>query len=473
MNRGMRHTDWVWIFFSCLIGLTLLGASSGGIQWGDSGAYLLRAASGELFPPELLAMSHPFYTFVNGVLHRLGGNAAVACLNMGLLPVMAWQVHGLIRGLGGTRSAAWLGLAACLGLHVVMWASTKVEVYMLHLVLTLACFQLLVLRQERELSAWPLIMLGTLVGLGISTHQLTFIVMSPVVLWLAWTRIKGMPWFVVGVALGLFACYPALLDELSRGKSVFEIARAFLTNGNDAGQLHWEGQLLNVRGSLQQLDSVVCLLYSLLGVGLWGALSFHGKLQARLLWLCAWCNLVFALTYNVGDRFSFCLPGMVLFVILGALRVGKPVSPDRPARLMFAMQLLLVLGPLALSHLAVWYAHQVPGAGNMAVRILRDKAHLIAPLLKDDSAEQFVRDMEQVVPPGGVVYAEFVEQQALLNGQEMGRFHQRQVIDCMQLPLAQLTAPAFVVGRCPHVPAEWLTPVKGSEQVKQLMRQPS
>jgi hypothetical protein len=472
MIKGIRHTDWVWIFFSCLLGLMLFGARSGGIQWGDSGAYLLRAASAQLFPPELLAMSHPFYTFVNGVLHRVGGNEAVAFLNMGLLPIMAWQVFGLIRGLGGTRSAAWLGLAACLGLHIVMWVTTKVEVYMLHLVLTLACFQLLVLRQKQGLSAWPLVMLGTLVGLAISTHQLTFIVMTPVVLWLVWTHTKRMPWFVAGVALGLFACYPALVDELNQGKPIFDIARAFLTNGNDSGELHWESQLLNVRGSLQQLDSVVCLLYSLLGVGLWGAFTLPGKWPARLLWVCAWCNLVFALTYNVGDRFSFGLPAMVLFVMLGALRLGHPASDGRPAMPAFVMQLLLVAGPLAVAHLAVWYALQAPGAGNVAVRILRDKAHLIAPLLKDDSAEQFVRDMEQVVPPGGMVFAEFVEQQALLNGQEMGRFQQRQVIDCMQIRPSQLTAPAFVVGRCPHVPPEWLVPVEGAGQVKQL-RQPS
>ncbi len=437
-----------WVFYAC----------SGVIQWGDNGAFLIRASLGQYFSPELLAMSHPLYTTVSSLAHKVGGFYGVAHLNALLLVLAAGELYLLARQLGGTRSAAWLAVAAGVTVHSVLWVATKVEVYLLHLVLVLGC---LAVFQQKDgwcsgIRRW--VLLGLLTGMGIATHQLTFIVLTPMVAVLLIQEIRGFHWYVLGVVLGLFSCLPGLIGDLNAGKSLLEIVRAFLTNGSSHGGTGWESELFSLRGVSQHPRQVVLVLLSIVGLGLPGTLIKPAAGARTLIWACAWFNLLFAASYDVFDRYTFFLPGGVLFALLGALWLSERAWP---AVWRWVVGVALVLGPIAVTHGPVLLI-ETPLLKHTALHasIVAQGGGLLAPLLKDDSAEEFVRAYEKVVPPGSIVFADWPSHQALANAQRMGIFVGRDLARCEAFPTlaSSLKQDAYVAQDCLGIDAKLREP---------------
>jgi hypothetical protein len=439
------RSSWAFLGVGALIFVLAALANGGAAQWGDSGLFLANAVHNPWFAPNLSEMSHPLFHLVATAAYRLGGAGALVWMNVALLPLVGWLAARIARQLGAAPATAAAAGAAAIGMHGVLWVSIRVEVYVLHLVLVLACWWTYLGGDKRSPGVARTLAVGALAGMALSVHQLTAIVLLPVAMALLWWAPRRVPWALLGVLLGLFACAPAYLAAREQGISVLDIARGFMTGGHQAGSNQWERLFLRPDQLLAKAHQVAAVLISVFGAGTVGLLFRPKDPRALLLWVAALMNLIFAVTYQVPDRFTFFLPGGVMLVILGVLEMGRRDLGSLGRRWMMPM----ILAPLVVCHVLPMVA------GDWLIKLPRVKSpapylnpltFVLAPLHPDRSAERFVREFDRQVPPGAVVYAEYQSQQALLSAQAVGQFAGREVRSCEEFDEKRLaSAPTYLV----------------------------
>jgi hypothetical protein len=422
-------------------------AASGPVEWQDSGAFLTDAA-GPLFSAQLSPLSHPTFHFVSAVAFRLTGPSGVAYLNVALLVPLLFTVYRLSRVLGADRGGALLAASMVLLTHDVFWIATKVEVYLLHTLFVAAAYWIAFDDSLGLRASGRAAITGFITGLAAATHQLTFVVLLPLWIYAIVTRWRDLVWMVPAFALGWFPGYSAILNELSAGHSIIEVARGYLTGGGGvyAGGANWEGAVGRFDLMLADRSYVLLLLLSLAGVQVLGLLRPRPADRRRLaLWAAAALNLLFAASYGVADRFTFFLPGSVCCGVLAMDRLAAVVRRGFVAQL--AVGGALLAPPLVFCGVALAAGHgliPVPrGAPPLPYR--DDVRYFVAPYAGDRSATRFVSAYEAVVPVGAVVVADWTPFGALSSAQVDGRFVERTLVNCDGLAQWVGRRPVFLV----------------------------
>lgn len=402
-------------------------ASSGPIQWGDNGALLANAASDRLLSESLGPLDHPLYHLLTTAIQTLFGSRVLGLLNSLLLIPLAWLVVQLAISVGATPRQALLAAAATLLSHAVFWVSTKAEIYLLHTLLMLLAYWVYCAWSAHLSAPRTLLSIGLLTGLGASTDPLTFVVLLPLYVQLL-VQYKTQTWLAAaGFLMGFLTAYPALINDLMAGLGPLDIARRYIAG--DSAATHWYGNLFRLDLLWHEKNAVCVLLASLIGPQLLGLIR-PGRRLRRLLWSAAVLNLVFALTYNVFDRFTLFLPGIALFSILGVLQLRKWL-PRKP----LANGLLnasVLSGPLSI---VLIYSLYVSGQLHLpthkeSLPFREDIRYVMVPWLPDRSAQRFVHAYQWGVPEGSVIVADPTPMGALRAGQALGLLRGSTLVMC-------------------------------------------
>lgn len=403
-------------------------ASNGPIQWTDNGALLADAAQGRYFSESLGA--HPLYHTVSTLFQALFGSRALSLLNSMLLVPLAWLVVRLAASVGATPRQALLAAAATVLSHAVFWVSTKAEVYLLHTLLVLLAYWLHLGLSKRLSVSRTLLSIGLVTGLAACVDPLTFVVLLPLYVQLLIQHRARVLLTLPGFLLGCVAAYPAVVHELRAGTGLLDIGRSYLTDhsvladGND-----WTANLLRFDVLWHEKNALCVLLLSLIGPSLLGLLPPTTR-SRWLLWSAAILNLVFAVSYNVFDRFTLFLPGIALLSILGVLQLRKWL-PRKPLG-NSVLNLSVLSGPLAIMLAYSAYAGglvQLP-THKESLPFREDIRYVMVPYLPDRSAQRFVQAYEWGVPEGSVIVADPTPMGALRAGQAMGLLRGSTLVMC-------------------------------------------
>lgn len=424
----------LWIPALLVMGAIVMSflASSGPIQWMDNGIFLADAAQGHYFSQTLGPLDHPLYLFVTTALFAGFGPQVLSLMNSLLLIPLAWAIFRLARGVGATQRQALLAIGAAVLCHCVFWVSTKAEVYLLHTVLVTLAY--MVRFDERlRLGVLPrLLLIGVLTGLAAAIHQLTFIVLLPLYLQLLWQHKARLLVTLPGFALGFAVALPGAVHELQGGLGLLDIAHRYLIGIPDkTTEQSWQGSLFRFDDMWHEKNSVALLLLSLIGPQLVGLLLFPKSPKLRLLWWAAVMNLVFAVSYNVTDRFTFFLPGAVLLSIIGVIQL-QAFLPRSALGVVTASPLS---GPVAiLAVYAVYASGYVELPTHKEPLPFRDDIHyFMAPYLSDRSAEEFVRSYEISAPLGALIVSDWTPNGALRSAQASGLLKGRTLELCEEV----------------------------------------
>ncbi|PBQ16452.1 DUF2723 domain-containing protein [Pseudomonas congelans] len=423
---------------SMYIPLFLLGAaitasfmaSSGPVQWMDNGMFLANAHEGQYFSQSLGPLEHPFYQLLNKVLFSLFGARSLSLLNSVFLLPLAWVVYRLAQSVGAGPRQAVLAAVATILAHGVFWVSTKAEVYLLHTLLVLMAYALYFNDSPLLTPLKKLFLIGVLTGLAASVHQLTFVVLLPLYLHLLFQYKARVLITLPGFMLGFVAAAVAVINDLNAGMGLLDIAHRYMTGASAtvAGP-EWEGSLLRFDKLLEEKSAVALLLLSLIGPQLAGLLFPKGS-RLRLLWSAALLNLVFAISYNVTDRFTFFLPGAAMLTIIGMVQLQR-ILPRTTSRATL-LNLSALSSPAVILLTYSLYANGVITlpAHKEQLPYRDDIRYFMVPYLHDRSAEHFVRAYEPVVPKGALIIADWTPMGAMRSGQAAGLLAGRTLTTC-------------------------------------------
>jgi hypothetical protein len=409
-------------------------ASSGPIQWMDNGVFLAEASKGQYFSQSLGPLDHPLYQFVNTLVFDLFGPQVLSLLNSIILLPLAWTIYSLAMSVGATQRLALLAATATILAHGVFWVSTKAEVYLFNTLLVLLAYQLHLSSKSRLSGTAKLMLIGILTGLGAAIHQLTFVVLLPLYVHLLYHHKLRVLLTVPGFVLGFAVAFPAIINDLQSGSNLIDIARRYLTGSSvQATEPGWESSLLRFDQMWHEKNAVFILLLSLIGPQLLGLVLFPRDPRLRLLWCAAALNFVFAVSYNVTDRFTFLLPGIALLCILGVIGLQRLLPENRSATSL--MSLSVLSSPIAI---LLVYSLYATGVIRLPVHSeslpFRDDIHyFMAPYLPDRSAEEFVRRYEQTAPPGALIIADWTPMGALRSAQASGALQGRTLEMCEEV----------------------------------------
>lgn len=428
---GRRSPTLIPLVLLCVAILLSVIASSGPIQWMGNGMTLAEAARGQYFSQTLSPLEHPLYRLVTTSLHDLYGPRTLSLLNSLLLVPLAWMVVRLARSVGATPRQALVAALATLLSHAVFWVSTKAEVTLLHSLLVLLAYCMHTAWSARLGVSRALFLIGLVTGLAASVHQLTLVVLLPLYVQLLWQyRFKALL-TAPGMLLGFAAAYPALAHDLQAGLSLVEIGRRYLTGAaTGLDGTPWEGAMLRFDAMWHEKNSVCIVLLSLIGPQLAGLLLFPRTAAQRLLWSAAVLNLIFALSYNVFDRFTLFLPGIALLSILGVIELRRHLPRTRLGNTLLNMSALS--GPLAILFVYTLYSNGVIQLPTHTERLpFRDDIrYYTVPYLPDRSAERFVRAYDETVPEGSLIVADWTPLGAMRAGQTVGLLADRALAMC-------------------------------------------
>lgn len=406
-------------------------ASSGPIQWMDNGAFLADATQGHYLSESLGPLEHPLYQFFNSLFYALFGSWLLSLLNSILLLPMAWLIYLLALNVGADRRLALLAATAAVLSHAVFWISTKAEVYIFHSLFVLLAYWIHLDRQSHLSSLKKLFLIGLVTGLGASVHQLTFVVLLPLYIQLL-ARYKSRVLITLpGFALGFALAWPAIAHDLGDGLNLIDIARRYMTGTTaKASTGGWQGSLFRFDDMWHEKNSVFLLLLSLLGPQLLGLIMFPGDSRQRLLWSAAALNFVFAVSYNVTDRFTFFLPGVQLLCILGILRLHSLLPTDRQGSALLHLSVLTSPVVLLLVYtLYSWGAIRLP-SHTEPLPVRNDIHYFMVPYLPDRSAETFIRAYATTIPEGALILADWTPMGALRSAQASGELRGRSLLQC-------------------------------------------
>ena len=435
MVAVMRYRASVLIPALLVIGAIVASflASSGPIQWMDNGMFLADASEGRYFSQTLGPLDHPLYLFVTTALFAGFGPYVLSLMNSLLLIPLGWAIFRLARGVGANTRQALLAIAAAVLCHCVFWVSTKAEVYLLHTLLVTLAYMLHFCDRQR-LGALPsLFVIGVLTGLAAGIHQLTLIVLFPLYLQLLWQHKARILMAVPGFALGFAVAIPGILHEMQSGLGLIDIAHRYLIGIPDkTTEQSWQGSLFRFDDMWHEKNSVALLMLSLIGPQLVGLLLFPKRPQLRLLWCAAMMNFIFAVSYNVTDRFTFFLPGAVLLSIIGVMQLDAWLQRRNADGLSNAAPLS---GPVTILAVYAIYASGIVTLPTHKEALpFRDDIHyFMAPYLRDRSAEQFVRSYEKSAPEGALIIADWTPNGALRSAQASGLLKGRNFESCEEV----------------------------------------
>jgi hypothetical protein len=405
-------------------------ASSGPIQWMDNGALLADAARGRFFSESLGPLDHPLYHSLGTVIQVLAGSRVLSLLNSMLLVPLAWLVVRVAASVGATPRQALLAAAATVWSHAVFWVSTKAEVYLLHAVLVLLAYGLYCVWGTRLSSTRLLLSIGLVTGLAASVDPLTIVVLLPLYAQLLIEH-RGRIWKTLpGALLGLATAYPAVINDLLAGFTPLQIVQRYIAGNSTAlTGTEWAGSLFRFDVLWHEKNALCVLLLSLIGPQLLGLLWPHGRLR-RLLWSAAVLNLVFAVSYNVFDRFTVFVPGVALLSILGVLQLRRFLPRKRLGNSLLNMSVLS--GPVAILLAYSLYASDVLHlpTHKESLPFREDIRYVVVPYLPDRSAQRFVHAYQWGVPQGSVIVADAAPMGALRAGQAIGLLHGNRLVAC-------------------------------------------
>ncbi|ALA59074.1 DUF2723 domain-containing protein [Nitrospira moscoviensis] len=426
---SFRATAVVGFFLLAAVALSF-GASSGPIQWMDNGGLMFIASRGDYFPDEIYATLHPLYQAVTVWLFNLFGPAAVAYLNSLLLVPIAYVVYRLGRALELDPPYAAMAALGVILLHNVFWVSTKIEVYALHLLIVLAAYWIVFDEEAARRPSLMVFAVGALTGLGAATHQLTFIVLFPLYVYVLPRAGRRIIWAVPGFLLGVFPIYSALFQSVTAGGDVLRLIRVFLTGSDGAAVAGWERALFRFDKMLEGKAYVMLVLVSLCGIGVLGLVLRPASPKLRVLWWAATLNLLFAVSYRLNDRFTFFLPGAALYTMLGVAWVSRRYAGYAVAR--YAALAAILAHPLIIvgTFLAASSGAVTLPTHSVALPYRDDIKYFLVPYLPDRSAEAFVLAYEKYVPRGSAVMSDFTPMAALRAAQVNGRFLDRALLQC-------------------------------------------
>jgi hypothetical protein len=409
-------------------------ASSGPIQWMDNGVFLADASEGRYFSESLGPLDHPLYQFFNTFIFDLFGPYILSLLNSILLIPLAWIIYSLALNVGASRRQALLAATATILAHGVFWVSTKAEVYIFHSLFVLAAYQVHLNPRSSMGVMSRMFVIGVLTGMGAAVHQLTFVVLLPLYLQLLYQYKLRILITLPGFAAGFSVAFPAIAHDMQSGMNLIEIFHRYLTGTSaKVPQPGWEGSLLRFDDMWHEKNSVFILLLSLIGPQLIGLLLFPKDNRLRLLWCAALLNFVFAVSYNVTDRFTFFLPGVALLSVIGVMKLQKLLPMTPAAKSM--MNLSVLSAPVTI---VLVYSLYATGFIKLPVHTealpFRDDIHyFMAPYLPDHSARQFVQMYEETAPQGALIIADWTPMGALRSAQASGKLQNRTLQMCEEV----------------------------------------
>lgn len=405
-------------------------ASSGPIQWADNGELLADAARGRFFSESLGPLDHPLYHTLGTLLQTLAGSRTLSLLNSMLLVPLAWLVARLAASVGATPRQALLAAAATVLSHAVFWVSTKAEVHMLHTVLVLLAYWLYCARSTHLSVNRLLVSIGAVSGLAASVDPLAFVVLLPLYVQLA-IQYRGRVWMTLpGFLAGFVTAYPAVINDLLAGITPLQVVQRYISGNSTAlTGTDWAGGLFRFDVLWHEKNAVCVLFLSLLGPQLFGLLWPRGGMR-RLLWCAAVLNLLFAVSYNVFDRFTLFLPGIALLSILGVLQLRKYLPRKRLGNSL--LNLSVISGPVAI---VAAYSMYVSGVLHLpthkeSLPFREDIRYVVVPYVPDRSAQRFVHAYQWGVPEGSVIVADAAPMGALRAGQAIGLLRGNTLVMC-------------------------------------------
>ena len=404
-------------------------ASSGPIQWMDNGHFLADASLGQYFNTALSPLEHPLYLFITTAVYSGLGPHVLGLLNSILLLPLAWAIFRLARGVGASQQAALLSVAAAILCHCVFWVSTKAELYLLHTVLVTLAY-MIHFNDEKRLGEMPaLLVIGVLTGLAAAIDQLTFIVLFPLYVQLLWRYKARCLITLPGVVLGFSVALPNVAQELQAGRSLYDIGHRYLVGQADhITGLSRQASLFRFDDMWHEKNAVALLLLSLIGPQVVGLMVFPKDSKLRLLWAAAMMNFIFAVSYNVMDRFTFFLPGAVLLSIIGVLQL-QTLLPRKAEALWQASPLS---APIAILAVFAVYTHGLIHLPTHKEPLpFRDDIHyLMVPYLPDRSAQAFASSYEASTRPGALIISDWTPNGALRSAQASGLLKDRTLQLC-------------------------------------------
>ncbi|MBD8605028.1 DUF2723 domain-containing protein [Pseudomonas sp. CFBP 8771] len=421
------------LMLACAVIASFL-AASGPVQWMDNGLMLADAAQGPFFSSSLGPVSHPFYALIARVIHALLGMHLLSLLNAILLLPLAMVVHGLAVSVGTPRHLALLAATATVLAHAVFWASTKAEPYVLHALLIIGAYWLCFAAPARLGATGRLLAIGALSGLALAIHPLTLVVLLPLYVQLAVQHKLRLLLVLPGIALGFAPAWPAVINDLNTGMSLFDITRRYLA-GPDQLAIIAGGRndtLWRFDDLWHEKNAVVLLALSLIGPQMLGLTLWPKTRALQVLWAALLLNFLFAVSYGVFDRFTLFLPGIALASILGVVHLARYLTGGRIGTAVVYLSVLA--GPVAM--LSMWglYANgwvKLP-THTEALPFRNDIRYYLVPYLQDRSAHQFARTYETLVPPGALVVADTTPLGALRSAQANGALRGRILQGCEQ-----------------------------------------
>lgn len=406
-------------------------ASSGPVQWMDNGMFLADAAQGHLFSESLGPLSHPMYEFFITTVFRVSGSLGLSLINSVLLVPLVVLIYALARAVELSRPLAILAAVATVLAHSVFWVSTKSEVYVFHTLFVLAAYWLYLNKDLRLSPAARMFIIGILTGMGVAVHQLTFIVLLPLYVQML-VQFRARIWVTLpGFALGFAVALPAIIHDLQEGMNLFEIARRFLTGTSPiANEPAWESSMFRFDMIWHEKNMVTLMMLSFIGPQLLGLIFFPKTRPLQLLWAALIMNFIFAISYNVNDRFTFILPGVAMASILGILKLRSWLPDTTAGRAL--LNLSVLSSPVVL--LSMWGAYSnglvaLP-THSESLPYRNDIHYFMVPYLADRSAEEFVQNYETLAPVGSIIIGDWTPMGALRSAQANGSLQGRTLSMC-------------------------------------------
>jgi hypothetical protein len=321
-HRSSKFLIFLLIFsFSFLIYLYGLAPD---VLWGDSGSFQTRAYLTE-FKFENLVGSHPLYIFITKLFTLLPFNPVAFKVNLasaflGALGIVT--IFFFIRNLTSNSWAALIGSVSLLFSHTFWRHSEIAEVYTLFcflLVLSLLTLWRYFYYQEKKY----LYLTYYLIGLNLSTHNLAFLIITSVLIFLFIYRKNthlGMNDIIVSFALLIlgFSLYGYLISkDLITNHNLWLTLRSALWGGIS------KDTILNFGSKAELLKFVLFIGLNfptpnifLAGIGLF---SLFGKSGERLGWLLIvllGLNLIIVLPFDFPDKYVFYFPTYVIVAFL-------------------------------------------------------------------------------------------------------------------------------------------------------------
>ena len=302
------------------------------VTWGDDVTLQLRAIEGQL---RANAGSHPLWVVIAHLFTRFSIGELAFRVNLVSAVSAAATIGLLYLVLRSLRIMRWACVLATIAFAVshTFWAhAVRTEVYTLMLA-TLALLLLVTFRWYHTRRRRYLVLIGVSIGLSLTTHLLAVLYL-PALLWLITSqhrRLRGgdIALLAASTVLALMPlCFLLWMDAQRLHMDLGALLRwaVFTFDGYD-----FSGNMM--RFSLVTWPSDAAQWLGFLGYQFAGLAIFFGLFgvwmsRKSLPWELAVCvallyvsSIVFAFSYQVGDRYVFYLPSYLAFSIWVALGV--------------------------------------------------------------------------------------------------------------------------------------------------------